>query len=266
MEPRSAASASPGSPTAATEWHERAWTVEAEWTGPAARAVQGAGEGAGHSFGVTAVRGFGDMTEERPAFGRESDPEALRLLTLGQLDDAFGLTDDRVPEHRVRRAQRRRDRRFGITAGYRDFVRTMHEERSRRPAALRDVLALPADVTGLRTPEDFARELGRFSTTGNASVTVRGVVASVVDPSTVRLRLTSPGPDGAERHAALADGLALAHPGEIETVDVGADGVDVTATGTAARLLALLDGAPGSVPLSDVQPATRSPARWPPAR
>ena len=42
----------------------------------------------------------------------------------------------------------------------------MHEERSRRPAALRDVLALPADIT-------FLNDAGQHQT-GNDAVQPRG--------------------------------------------------------------------------------------------
>ncbi|MDO0917349.1 glutamate synthase-related protein [Streptomyces sp. DT2A-34] len=237
---------------AATQWHERARTVRTDQQIPLLGLFKERSDGAGHSFGVTAVRGFGDMTEERPEFAREGDPDALRLLTLGQLDDAFGITDAAYRNTGYDALSDAEIDAFRITPGYRAFLRTTHEERSRRPSALRDVLALPADVTGLRTPEDFARELGRFSTTGNASVTVRGVTVSVRDGSTVRLSLNG---GGADRHAALADGLALAYPGEVERVEVTGGGVTLTATGTAARLLTLLDNAPDSVPLDDVQPA-----------
>ena len=238
---------------AATEWHERARAVDTEQQVPLLGLFKERSDGAGHSFGVSAVRGFGDMAEERPEFGRESDPEGLRLLTLGQLDDAFGITDAAYRDTGYDALSDAEIDAFRITPGYRAFLRSTYEERSRRPSALRDVLALPADVTGLRTAEEFARELGRFSTTGNASITVRGVTAEAVTDSTFRLRLTTPGPDAAARHAALAEGLA--HLGEVETVTVGTEGIEVSATGTAARLLSLLRGAPASRQLPDVQPA-----------
>ncbi|MDX2602064.1 glutamate synthase-related protein [Streptomyces caniscabiei] len=237
---------------AATDWHERARTVETEQQIPLLGLFKERSDGAGHSFGVTAVRGFGDMVEERPEFGKPEDSDALRLLTLGQLDDAFGITDAAYRNTGYDALSDAEIDAFRITPGYRAFLRTTHEERSRRPAALRDVLALPADVTGLRTAEDFARELGRFSTDGNASVTVRGMAVTVTADG-VHLRLTSPGQEAAERHTALADGLARL--GDVRTVAVDADGVTVTASGTAAQLLALLDSAPDSVPLDEVQPA-----------
>ncbi|MBD9724396.1 glutamate synthase-related protein [Streptomyces caniscabiei] len=237
---------------AATDWHERARTVETEQQIPLLGLFKERSDGAGHSFGVTAVRGFGDMVEERPEFGKPDDSDALRLLTLGQLDDAFGITDAAYRNTGYDALSEAEIDAFRITPGYRAFLRTTHEERSRRPAALRDVLALPADVTGLRTAEDFARELGRFSTDGNASVTVRGMAVTVTADG-VHLRLTAPGPEAAERHAALADGLARL--GDVRTVAADAEGVLVTASGTAARLLALLDSAPDSVPLDEVQPA-----------
>ncbi|NEB00540.1 glutamate synthase-related protein [Streptomyces sp. SID13726] len=231
---------------AATEWHERARTVRTEQQIPLLGLFKERSDGAGHSFGVTAVRGFGDMTEEKPRFreDRAGDSDALRLLTLGQLDDAFGITDAAYRNTGYDALSDAEIDAFRITPGYRAFLRTTHEERSRRPAALRDVLALPADLTGLRTPEDFARELGRFSTEGNASVTVRGVVVSRTDQGTVRLRFPQPDSD---RHTALAEGLARL--GE-EILVVNADGVE--ATGPLARLLA---DAPHSVPLDEVQPA-----------
>ncbi|MEU6371672.1 glutamate synthase-related protein [Streptomyces sp. NPDC046909] len=229
---------------AATDWHERARTVGTEQQIPLLGLFKERSDGAGHSFGVTAVRGFGDMVEEKPEFGKSEDSDALRLLTLGQLDDAFGITDAAYRNTGYDALRDAEIDAFRITPGYRAFLRTTHEERSRRPAALRDVLALPADVTGLRTAEDFARELGRFSTDGNASITLRGVAVSGTDRDTFRLRLTNPDP---ERHTALAEGLA--HLGE-EILGVDGDGVEVT--GPITRLLA---NAPASVPLDEVQPA-----------
>ncbi|WIB59584.1 glutamate synthase-related protein [Curtobacterium sp. MCLR17_007] len=247
---------------AATDWHERARSVQGDAQVPLLGLFKERSDGAGHSFGVASVRGFGGMTEERPTFERSGDSDALRLLTLGQLDDAFGITDAAYRNTGYDRLSESEIDDFRITPGYRTFLQTTHEERSRRPSALRDVLALPADVTGIDTAEDFARELGRFSLTGNSSVTVRGLLGSRVGdggqlggPVRFRLRLTSTGSLGSERHTALAAGLALLFPGQVDLDDADDTQVTLRATGNAVALLALLESAPASVELDDVQPA-----------
>ncbi|ROP61122.1 glutamate synthase-related protein [Curtobacterium sp. ZW137] len=248
---------------AATDWHERARSVQGDAQVPLLGLFKERSDGAGHSFGVASVRGFGGMTEERPTFERSGDSEALRLLTLGQLDDAFGITDAAYRNTGYDRLSESEIDDFRITPGYRTFLQTTHDERSRRPSALRDVLALPADVTGIDTAEDFARELGRFSLTGNSSVTVRGLLGSRPSaddeqpggPERFRLQLTSTGSLGTERHTALAHGLGLLFPGQVDVDAVDADQVTLRATGFAADLLALLESAPESIGLDEVQPA-----------
>ncbi|MDD1383802.1 glutamate synthase-related protein [Curtobacterium poinsettiae] len=248
---------------AATDWHERARSVASEGQVPLLGLFKERSDGAGHSFGVASVRGFGGMTEERPAFERSGDSDALRLLTLRQLDDSFGITDAAYRNTGYDRLSEAEIDAHRITPGYVTFLQTTHDERSRRPAALRDVLALPADVTGIDTAEDFARELGRFSTSGNASVTVRGLSGSRPSDDQdlpggterFRLELTSTGTTGALRHTALADGLALLHPGQIDVDAVDDTQVTLRATGAAVALLALLQSAPASVELDEVQPA-----------
>lgn len=49
---------------AVADWHRRALTVETEKDVPLLGLFKERAEGAGHSFGTTAVRGFVDMTEE----------------------------------------------------------------------------------------------------------------------------------------------------------------------------------------------------------
>ncbi|MCM3504047.1 glutamate synthase-related protein [Curtobacterium sp. ODYSSEY 48 V2] len=248
---------------ASTEWHERARSVATEGQVPLLGLFKERSDGAGHSFGVASVRGFGGMTEERPAFERSGDSDALRLLTLRQLDDSFGISDTAYRNTGYDRLSDAEIDAHRITPGYVTFLQTTHDERSRRPAALRDVLALPADVTGIDEAPDFARELGRFSTTGNASITVRGLSGSrsssedALPGGTTRftLRLTSTGPTGALRHRALADGLALLHPGTVDVDVVADDRVTLRATGAAADLLGLLQQAPASVDVAEVQPA-----------
>ena len=54
---------------ASTDWHRRACAVTDEKQVPLLGLFKERSEGAGHSYGLTAVRGFTDMTEEPFAFG-----------------------------------------------------------------------------------------------------------------------------------------------------------------------------------------------------
>ena len=120
---------------------QKALTVEGESDIPLLGLFKERSEGAGHSYGAAAVRGFTGMTDEKLAFDGTTGEDALRLLTLNRLEDAFGLDDEAYQATTLRELTPDEIDRFEITPGYRDFVRTMTEERTRRPAALRDVLA-----------------------------------------------------------------------------------------------------------------------------
>ena len=244
---------------AATEWHERARSVQTDGQVPLLGLFKERSEGAGHSFGTTSVRGFAVMTDEEPSFGHEQDPAhtALRMLTLGQLDDAFGLDDRAYANTGYEALSDERIDDFAITPGFRDFVSTTNAERHRRPSALRDVLALPADTVGLRTAADFNREFRRFAIEGNTSIAVRGLGIERDGAGTTVLRL-APSllvEDERVRHAALAEWLSAALGPELTVVAVDAQHVALTATGRAAELLALLEEAPEAIALDEVQPA-----------
>ncbi|KAB1655963.1 glutamate synthase large subunit [Pseudoclavibacter chungangensis] len=244
---------------ATTEWHDRARTVASEQQIPLLGLFKERQEGAGHSFGATAVRGFTAMTEERPTFAPAGEgDDALRLLTLGQLGDAFGLDDEAYQNAGYDELEPEQIDAFRITPGYRDFVSDTEAERARRPSALRDVLSLPADARGLRTAEDFERELGRFSPFGNIDIKVRGMSVGLGDPLAdlpgrhATLRLDDP---SAERVGALAGWLGERFPGDAHELRTTVDGVALRATGALEHLLSLFAPAPEAVALDEVQPA-----------
>ncbi|GAA3695473.1 glutamate synthase-related protein [Microlunatus aurantiacus] len=241
---------------ASTDWHTRACAVGAENQVPLLGLFKERSDGAGHSYGLTAVRGFADMTEERPAFAPAEDESSdLRLLTLGQLDDAYGLTDDAYRHTGFEALTEDQIDEFAITPGYRDFVATTQTERARRPSALRDVLALPADVTMLTTADEFARELGRFSVAGNASVRVRGLSIEPVESDGFRLRLVDAPHVEHASYVGLADYLTTDYGDDVTVVELGPDGLLLTARGAAYAFLVLLQHSPASVPLAEVQAA-----------
>ncbi len=244
---------------AVADWHARALAVTGEKDVPLLGLFKERAEGAGHSYGTTAVRGFVDMTEEAISFGDEArpenpdmaDPTYLRLLPLHQLEGAFGLDDEAYRNNSFDELSTRAIDSFDITPGYRNFVRAMNSERTRRPAALRDVLALPADVNFVRTADEFRREMGQFARFGNNDFQVRGLSCEQTDGSFV-LRLSH----SAGRLTALASSLRTRFGGEITNQEIVGDELRLTATGQAEAYLAKIRTAPDSVPLSSVQPAS----------
>ncbi|MDF1488894.1 glutamate synthase-related protein [Tessaracoccus caeni] len=247
---------------AAAGWHARGCVVSAESEVPLLGLFKERSDGAGHSFGTTAVRGFAGMTEEPHTFGTDeadqaddADGSALSRLTLGQLDDAFGLTDDVYVHSGLAALTDAQIDEFGLTPGYRAFREATRAERSRRPSALRDVLALPADVAGLRTAGEFNDELGRFSTVGNASILVRGLDVRHLGDGRHRVRFIDAAAATAERYEAFAEFVAAFAPGDLDSWSVDDDGLELVVHGHAAELLDLLEPAPSSIPLASVQPA-----------
>lgn len=277
---------------AATEWHRRAASITEDSDIPLLGLFKERSEGAGHSFGTSAVRGFTGLTDEPLALpsptvppaataarsgsgkdatvagdsardnARDSDRDSdrddvgdeLRLLTLGQLRDAFGITDSAYTNAGFGRLTDEQIDSFKVTPGYRDFVSTTKAERARRPSALRDILALPADVTGMRLSEDFDRQLGTFSLEGNDSICVRGLDVSPAGTDTWALVLTDPeGRLGG--HAELAVWFRETFGDAVLGVRISAAELLVSAHGRAARFLGMLRPAPPSLALSEVQPA-----------
>ena len=242
--------------SAATDWHSRALQMEGEGDIPMLGLFKERVDGAGHSYGLTAVRGFTGMVEEPVSFAPKEDTDtSLRLLTLNQLGDSFGLTDEAYQNAGYEQLTPEQIDAFTITPGYREFVSTTILERSRRPSALRDVLALPADITALRTPEEFERELRRFNLEGNASLLVRGLGIEQRDDDTFHLVLRDIKAIRPARYEALKDFLMGAFPGGVVSYSIDETGLTVVTEGRARSYLHLLREAPGSIELDEVQPA-----------
>jgi len=151
----------------ATEWHHKSLTVETEKDIPLLGLFKERQDGAGHSYGNTAVREYIHMTDEAILYVEKS-PEAsdLAYLDLGY--------EKRTPEQ-IDNA--------GITPAYRSFAKNLYEERDARPAALRDVMDFPADISRAESVEEFDRILSKQNLRGNVNYLIRGL--SVVNSDNV---------------------------------------------------------------------------------
>lgn len=120
----------------------------------------------------------------------------------------------------------------------------MSEERARRPAALRDVLSFPADVTFLTAPEDFRKEMGRFSRKGNNSFMVRGLSCETLGDDQFRLKLTGLLGGDLARLAALGQSLVMRFQSDILGHWLEGGALIVHAAGQALDYLGLIRSAP----------------------
>ncbi|WP_431818690.1 glutamate synthase-related protein [Gordonia jacobaea] len=127
-------------------------------------------DGAGHSFGVAAVRGYGEMVSERLQFATATvnsvradeagAADLLRLLTLGDLDGAFGETAQLYSSSSYDRLTDAEIDAFTVTDAYRAFVDDIARTRAERPSTVRDVLNLRrADTSRRLTDVQPAHEI-----------------------------------------------------------------------------------------------------------
>ncbi len=243
----------------AADWHARACVVDGEGDLPLLGLFKERSEGSGHSYGTIAVRGFVDMTEHKVDFvaKTEEQDDHLRLMTLNKLHDAFALGHHAYDASSFDRISPEVIDTFPISAAYREFITTMIEERKRRPAALRDILAFPADVTHVDSAAAFQRKLGRYALINNG-IAVRGLQAETLDANRIALRLTDAIAglkNEAERLAALQDALLASFGAAVTAHSIEGDALLVEARGDALQYLQLLRVAPPSIDLADVQPA-----------
>jgi len=238
------------------DWHARALTVESEADVPMLGLFKERSEGAGHSYGTTAVRGFVDLTEEPISFAEgEGENDPFRLMTLRQMDDAFGITDDGYVNTSFDKLSAQQINGFSITAGYRDFSRRMSEERHKRPAALRDVLAFPADITFLDKVADIKREMMLFNRAGNLDFVIRGLEVEKVGEAEYVFRLTGPKAGDIRRLDALRLTLLDRFGDDVISNAVTGGVLKVSVQGWALDYVSRIRSAPPAIDLKDVQPA-----------
>jgi glutamate synthase (NADPH/NADH) large chain len=203
------------------------------------------------------VRGFVDLTEEPISFAEaEGETDPFRLMTLRQMDDAFGINDQSYVNTSFEKLTKDQIDSFKITPGYRAFSRMMAEERHRRPAALRDVLAFPADITFLDTAPDIKREMMLFNRAGNRDFVIRGVTCEEVGDGEYLLRLTGPKARDIGRLDVLAETLVERFGKDVEGHYITKGALKVAVKGMALDYLSRLRSAPDRIELDQVAPAS----------
>ena len=250
------------------DWHIHARKVREHSDIPILGLFKERSGGAGHSYGMTAVREFVDLTEENITFADldenllvdgETDP--FRLMTLKQMDDAYSISEKAYSNTSFEALKDEEINAFKITPGYRTFSRNISEERVRRPAALRDILALPADITYLDSYDEIKREMMLFNRAGNNNFVIRGLLCDRAEDSSFNLRLSGVKQNSFGRLDTLAQTLLDRFQEEITGHFVTQGVLNVKARGFAEDYLSKIVAAPSSIPLEKVQPAAEITSR-----
>ena len=241
------------------DWHIRACEVKDDNDIPLLGLFKERSEGAGHSYGTTAVRGFVEMTEEpiqsdksAPIEG-DADETDLRLLPVAKLGDAYGRGPDAYRHTSFSRRSPDEIDEFCVTDAYRRFSLDLAKEREARPAALRDVLAFPADICWAVSADEFGQELFAHDVVGNNEFIVRGmkVVTASEDGFTITLRCN----DTKDRLAALAVALKNKFGDAITHLETKGNAIHLVAEGLAHFYFDNVIEANPILPIKDIQPA-----------
>ncbi|MGJ0429394.1 glutamate synthase-related protein [Methylobacter sp.] len=226
----------------ATEWHQKALSVHEEKDIPFLGLFKERQDGAGHSFGNTAVREYINMTDEEILYiPQDKSPVAsdtayadfgYNKRTPGQIDA------------------------FGITPAYRSFTKNLYLERESRPAALRDIMDFPADVSTAETVADFDRILGRQSLYGNINYLIRGLKVDQTDNASFSISFTENSSEARleqlsqhfKKRFADTEFSAAAIGGTLNIKVAGTDSL-------LANYLSSIQSARDPIALTDVQPA-----------
>ncbi len=224
------------------EWHFKALSVKEEKDIPFLGLFKERQDGAGHSFGNTAVREYINMTDEAIRYIPETTaPEASDTAYLD-----FGYTK-RTPEQIDN---------FGITPAYRSFIKNLYEERAQRPAALRDVLDFPVDVSSANTQAEFDQLLGQQCLQGNNNFLIRGLDITAIDGQNFRITLGSNSQNA--RLEQLAAHFKARFNSDAFSTAISDNALTITLEATSGILgnyLAKIRTARAPIVLSQVQPA-----------
>lgn len=229
----------------AAYWHQKVFEIQSEDQIPVLGLFKERSGGAGHSFGNTAVREYINMTEETISYVDESiiEPDN-QLLTIPEDAGYYDLGfEARTPEQIDA---------FKITDAYRQFSQSMHHERDKRPAALRDVLALPLLLGSCQSRDDFFAAFASVSYAGSAHFSVKGLTVNAVNKTEYQLRLSDA---NQQRHQALLWAIQSIYKTQVTLVDINSGGVTIRFTDDALVWVKKIFSAPQVIALKNVQPA-----------
>ena len=226
----------------AAEWHHKALSVKTENDIPFLGLFKERQEGAGHTFGNTAVREYINMTDEAILYVPQQ--QSTEASDTAYRD--FGY-EKRTPEQIDA---------FGVTPAYRSFSHNLAQERANRPAALRDVMDFPVDISAATSKTDFDQLLGSQNLLGNNNFLVRGLKVGSSNADTFDISFTND--NSQARLTQLAEHLKNRFAGHELQLTLGQDHISVRNSQNDSVLqhyFSNIRTAPARLALEKVQPA-----------
>ncbi|NRA24344.1 MAG: glutamate synthase large subunit, partial [Oleispira sp.] len=228
----------------ASQWHSKIKDIQEENQIPLLGLFKERAEGAGHGFGTTSVREFVNMTEEPIHYIDEESSEPV--VHLPQDDSYLDQGFEKRSAAQINAAS--------ITPAYLEFCQQLYAERDKRPATLRDVLALPLDFNTANNVEAFTKLFALYSLEGNNNYSAQGFSAEQVADQHWQLCLDQP---QESRYEALLASLVERFASNVKLIDSPKDvpGIHVLAKAHAAEFLAMFVYAPAAIAVNEVQTA-----------
>jgi glutamate synthase (NADPH/NADH) large chain len=229
----------------AANWHKKVFDIQSENEIPVLGLFKERADGAGHSFGNTAVREYINMTEEPISYVDDLNDSEETESTLIPEDEGYrelgfeALTPSQIDK-------------FKMTDAYRQFSEVLHAERDTRPAELRDVLATPLILKNCQSADDFTQQFEQVSLAGSAHFPVQGISVEKLSDNVFKLLLTSP---SNARHKALFTSIEQRFIGQASLVDIDDSGIIIQCQKDALLWFTKLIPTPEAIALDLVQPA-----------
>ncbi len=227
------------------KWHFKALAINEENQIPLLGLFKERQDGAGHSFGNTAVREYINMTQEPVTY---ADQAELAMDKTNQFASADIAYKDKGYE---KRSAKQIDE-FEVTPSYRSFIDNLYQERSARPAALRDILLLPLDFSAARTTEAFAHLLDRFHLDGNVNYLWGGISIECISDQDRRFNFRL---DNTSNLPTFAEALQIGWADHVEQLSLLVDKVEVVLAPRYAAFIAKIQKAKAPIGLDEVDPA-----------
>ncbi len=233
--------------SSAANWHKAMLEINEEKEIPLLGLFKERSDGSGHSFGNISVRGFGGMTDEAIGFEdiNVKEQESSEQLSILPSDETYKNASykKRTPEELDKHE---------ISPAYRDFSKMLHAERIKRPATIRDVLAMPVSLISCKTEEDFFTALSSFNLQSNGKFALQGLKNIRLERGTFQLSLLEPTP---KRLEGLAKALKKLFSDDVFDVEIKDNQLKITARDIAEEFFKNTLFTPSPLDLESVQPA-----------